>query len=93
MGREVDKAASRTIGPAGEAEGAAGLDSKIDRRPQRIERVVRPGTDLGVRQTVPEDAPPNKQVLNLHSRPESRELCTSTSTYRPYWAGEVPLQP
>jgi hypothetical protein len=32
MDREVDKATSRTTRPAEEAEGAAGLDSEMDRR-------------------------------------------------------------
>jgi hypothetical protein len=34
---------------------------------KRVERVVRPGTDLGSR-AIPEDTPPNKAVLKLHSR-------------------------
>ena len=33
---------------------------------RRPERVVRPGTDPGSR-AIPEDAPPNKAVLKLHS--------------------------
>jgi hypothetical protein len=34
---------------------------------RRTERIVRPGTDPGGRQTVPEDTPPNRAVLKLHS--------------------------
>jgi hypothetical protein len=34
--------------------------------PKRVDRVARPGTDLGSRE-IPEDIPPNKAVLKLHS--------------------------
>lgn len=34
---------------------------------RRAERVLRPGTDPGGHQRIPEDTPPNKAVLKLHS--------------------------
>ena len=34
---------------------------------KKTERIVRPGTDPGDRQTISEDTPPNRAVLKLHS--------------------------
>lgn len=39
----------------------------MDRGPKEAERVVRPGTDPGGRQSVPEDTPPDSGVLRLHA--------------------------
>jgi hypothetical protein len=39
---------------------------------KRVDRVVRPGTDLGSR-AIPKDTPPNKAVLKLHSRLKKAE--------------------
>jgi hypothetical protein len=38
------------------------------REQRKLERVVRPGTDLGNKSAVPKDTPPDKRVLKLHSQ-------------------------
>jgi hypothetical protein len=40
---------------------------------RKRERIVRPGTDPGCRQLVPEDTPPDKRVLKLHSTLQKAE--------------------
>ena len=50
---------------------------------RRTEWVTRPGTDPGGRQTVPEDIPPNRAGLKLHSRLRKAEKArTSTGPHR-----------
>jgi hypothetical protein len=41
---------------------------------RKQERVVRPGTDPGGRQLVPEDKPPGKKILKLHSMLRKAEI-------------------
>ena len=51
---------------------------------QRLERIVRPGTDPGKRLVVPEDTPPTAQVLKLHEELRKAEsaLLTQARTKR-----------
>ena len=65
MGGKVDRATSRAVGRAGEAEGATGLDSEMDRGRQK-NWAGRTARDKPQR-LVPEDTPPKKQVLKFHS--------------------------
>jgi len=54
------------------------------RENQRLERIVRPGTDPGKRLVVPEDTPPTAQVLKLHEELRKAEsaLLTQARTKR-----------
>jgi hypothetical protein len=50
---------------------------------RRLERIVRPGTDPGNRQVVPEDTPPTAEVLKLHEELRKAESALLTQDTPP----------
>jgi hypothetical protein len=66
MGRAVGKAGAWPVGLVSKETSAPGLGKEVARGEPKLRQIVRPGTDPGGHQVVPEDTPPTAQVLKLH---------------------------
>jgi hypothetical protein len=74
VGGKVDRPTYRAVGRAGKRRVLANWTERWTKEQRKLERAVRPGTDLGNSQVVPEDPPLSGRVLKLHSRLRKAEI-------------------